>query len=63
MEKNRATLFGGLTDFRVEVLRSTTEGDTLWVEWRRTGTRADGTRLARGALGARAGRLAWGSPA
>jgi ketosteroid isomerase-like protein len=63
VERNWAAMFAGLPDFQVEVIRSAEAGDTLWVEWQWTGTRADGTRLdARGAciFGVRAGRLAWG---
>ena len=63
VERNWAAMFAGLPDFQAELLRSATSGDTVWVEWRWTGTRADGTRLdARGAciFGVRAGRLAWG---
>jgi ketosteroid isomerase-like protein len=63
VERNWAAMFGGLPDFRAEVVRSTVAGDTVWVEWRWTGTRADGTRLdACGVciFGVRAGRLAWG---
>ena len=63
VERNWAAMFAGLPDFRAEVARSAVAGDTLWVEWRWTGTRADGTRLdARGAciFGVRADRLAWG---
>ena len=63
VERNWAAMFGGLPDFKAEVLRSTVAGDSVWVEWRWTGTRADGTRLdACGAciFGVRAGRLAWG---
>ena len=63
VERNWAAMFAGLPDFRAEVLRSVVEGDAVWVEWRWTGTRADGTSLdARGAciFGVRAGRFAWG---
>ncbi len=63
VERNWAAMFAGLPDFRAEVVRSAAAGDAVWVEWRWTGTRADGTRLdARGAciFGVRAGRLAWG---
>ena len=63
VERNWAAMFAGLPDFRAEVVRSAITGDTAWVEWRWTGTRADGTRLdARGAciFGVRAGRLTWG---
>ncbi len=61
--RNWAAMFDGLPDFRAEMVRSATLGDTAWVEWRWTGTRADGTRLdARGAciFGVRAGRVSWG---
>jgi ketosteroid isomerase-like protein len=63
VEQNWTAMFAGLPDFRAEVVRSAVDGDTLWVEWRWTGTRADGTQLdARGAciFGVRAGRLTWG---
>lgn len=63
VEQNWSAMFAGLPDFRVEVVRSVVEGDSLWVEWVWTGTRADGTRMdARGAciFGVRTGRLAWG---
>lgn len=63
VERNWAAMFAGIPDFRVEVSRSAEAGDTLWVEWQWTGTRADGTSLdARGAciFGIRAARLAWG---
>ena len=63
VERNWAAMFSGLPDFRAEVVRSAAQGDTVWVEWRWTGTRADGTRLDTcGAciFGVREGRLAWG---
>ena len=63
VERNWAAMFAGVPDFRADVLRSAVAGDTVWVEWQWTGTRADGTRLdARGAciFGVRGGRLAWG---
>jgi ketosteroid isomerase-like protein len=63
VERNWAAMFAGLPDFRVEVVRTAATDDTVWVEWKWTGSRADGTQLdARGAciFGVRAGRLAWG---
>jgi ketosteroid isomerase-like protein len=63
VERNWAAMFSGLPDFRAEVVRSVATGDTVWVEWRWSGTRADGSGLdARGAciFGVRAGRVAWG---
>jgi ketosteroid isomerase-like protein len=63
VERNWAAMFAGLPDFHAEVVRSAVAGDTLWVEWRWSGSRSDGTRLdACGAciFGVRAGRLTWG---
>lgn len=63
VERNWATMFAGLPDFRAEVVRSVVAGETVWVEWRWTGSRGDGTRLdARGAciFGVRDARLTWG---
>jgi limonene-1,2-epoxide hydrolase len=41
VEKNWSALFEGIPDFHAELLATATEGDTLWCEWRWTGTRAD----------------------
>jgi ketosteroid isomerase-like protein len=63
VERNWGAMFAGLPDFRAEVLGSVVAADTLWVEWRWTGSRSDGTRLdARGAciFGVAGGRLRWG---
>jgi ketosteroid isomerase-like protein len=63
VERNWAAMFAGLPDFHADVVRSSVEDDHVWVEWRWTGTRADGTRLdACGAcvFGVKAGRLRWG---
>ena len=63
VERNWATMFAALPDFHAEIIRSAVDGDTIWVEWRWTGARVDGTRLdARGAcvFGVRSGRLTWG---
>ncbi len=63
VERNWAAMFAGLPDFQAEVVRSAVQGDAFWVEWKWTGTRADGTRLdACGAciFGVRRGRLVWG---
>ena len=46
VEKNWSALFEGIPDFHAELLATATEGDTVWSEWRWTGTRrADGTPL------------------
>jgi ketosteroid isomerase-like protein len=63
VERNWAAMFGGLPDFHVELLRSAVDGQSVWVEWRWTGTRGDGTRLdACGAciFGVQSGRVTWG---
>ena len=39
--KNWSGLFEGIPDFHAELLATATEGDTLWAEWRWTGTRAN----------------------
>ena len=46
VEKNWSALFEGILDFHAELLATATEGETVWSEWRWTGTRrADGTPL------------------
>ena len=63
VERNWSAMFAALPDFRVEVLRTAAAADSAWVEWRWTGTRADGSRLdACGVciFGVRGGRIAWG---
>ena len=45
VKKNWAALFGGVPDFRAELLATAVEGETAWTEWRWTGTRSDGTGL------------------
>ena len=32
----------GIPDFRAEIRRSVQDGDTIWTEWRWSGTRSDG---------------------
>jgi len=45
VEKNWSALFEGIPDFHAELLSTATEGDTVWAEWRWTGTRADDAPL------------------
>lgn len=40
--KNWSGIFAGIPDFHAELLATATDGDTVWSEWRWTGTRADG---------------------
>ena len=39
--KNWSALFEGIPDFHADLIATATEGDTLWCEWRWTGTRAN----------------------
>jgi ketosteroid isomerase-like protein len=60
---NWSALLEGIPDFHAETLRSAVDGDTVFVETRWTGTKADGTPLEeRGVLimGIRDDRIAWG---
>jgi limonene-1,2-epoxide hydrolase len=41
VEKNWSALFEGIPDFHAELLATAADGDTLWSEWRWTGTRAN----------------------
>jgi ketosteroid isomerase-like protein len=45
VERNWAAMFAGLPDFQSVIVDSAVEGESLWVEWRWTGTRSDGSRL------------------
>ncbi len=63
VRENWSTMFAGLPDFHADVLRANGDDDTLWVEWRWTGTRSDGTSLdARGVciFGIENERIRWG---
>jgi ketosteroid isomerase-like protein len=63
VRKNWSMMFSSFPDFRSELLRAARVGDTVWAEWRWTGTGADGTRLhMRGVsiFGVREDRITWG---
>ena len=45
VEKNWSAMFEGIPDFHAELLSTATEGDTVWAEWRWTGTRANDAPL------------------
>ena len=63
VRSNWTAMFAGVPDFRAEILRSVATGESVWVEWRWTGTRAEGSRLdACGVcvFGVRNGLVAWG---
>jgi len=45
VEKNWSAMFEGIPDFHAELLSTAREGDTVWAEWRWTGTRANDAPL------------------
>lgn len=45
VRKNFANLFASMPDVRAEILSSVADSQTLWIEWRMTGTRIDGTHM------------------
>jgi limonene-1,2-epoxide hydrolase len=62
VRRNWAAMFAGLPDFHAELIRSAIEGDTVWTEWRWTGTRVGAAPLdVRGVMifEVREGVLAW----
>jgi ketosteroid isomerase-like protein len=63
VRKNWSTIFSSIADFRSELLRTTSEGDTGWAEWHWSGTYADGKPFEmRGVtiFGVQNDRIAWG---
>jgi ketosteroid isomerase-like protein len=45
VERNWAGMFAGMPDFHATLMHSAVAAKRAWVEWRWTGTRADGSRL------------------
>ena len=41
VRKNWTEVFAGVPDFRAELVSASADGDTLWTEWRWTGTGLD----------------------
>jgi hypothetical protein len=63
VEKNWATLFSGVPDFHAELLATAADGDTVWAEWRWSGTRAGESSLDMSGVtlfGVENGLIAWG---
>jgi uncharacterized protein (TIGR02246 family) len=59
---NWSAIFSGVPDFRAELVRVDTVGDTTWSEWRWEGTQTDGERLDMAGvivLGVRDDQVAW----
>src|SRR4051812_33458045 len=42
VRRNWTAILTGVPDHRAELLRSSADGDTVWSEWRMSGTRRDG---------------------
>jgi len=60
---NWSGVFAGVPDFHAELIRSASDGATVWSEWRWTGTKLDGSRLDdRGVtiFGVAHGEVEWG---
>ena len=63
VEKNWTALFASMPDFRAEIVATTDDGDTVWAEWRWSGTRANEPPIdMRGVtlFGVEDGQIAWG---
>ena len=63
VRKNWTAFFAGVPDLQAEVVRATTQGETVWAEWHWHGTRQDATPLdMRGVtlFGVRDDCLIWG---
>jgi len=63
VEKNWAALFAGIPDFHANLLAAARDADTVWAEWRWSGTRAGEPPLdMRGVtlFGVEDGLIAWG---
>lgn len=45
VRENFAELFHGIPDVRAELLRTVSDDDSVWIEWRLHGTRRDGTPM------------------
>jgi ketosteroid isomerase-like protein len=63
VEKNWAALFAGIPDFHANLLDAAGDADTVWAEWRWSGTRAGEPPLdMRGVtlFGVEDGLIAWG---
>jgi ketosteroid isomerase-like protein len=62
VRENWSAVFGGVPDFRAELVRADAVGETTWSEWRWAGTQSDGGRLEMAGvivLGVRDDRIAW----
>jgi limonene-1,2-epoxide hydrolase len=63
VEKNWAALFSGMPDFHAELIATAADADTVWAEWRWSGTRAGEPPLEMSGVtlfGIEDGLIAWG---
>jgi ketosteroid isomerase-like protein len=63
VRRNQERIFTFVPDLRVELLRSTVNGDTVWTEWEHRGTRKDGSphhMCGTVIFGMRGGLACWG---
>lgn len=63
VRKNFANLFASIPDVRAEILSSVADSQTLWIEWRMSGTRVDGTHMefvGVNIFGVQQGQFHWG---
>jgi ketosteroid isomerase-like protein len=59
---NWTAVFSGVQDFRAELVATAVDAETLWSEWRWSGTHEDGSRLEMAGviiLGVQRGRITW----
>jgi ketosteroid isomerase-like protein len=62
VRENWSAIFRGAPDFRAELVDVAAQVDTLWTEWRWSGTHADASRLDMAGvivMGVRGGLIAW----
>ena len=62
VRSNWSAIFDGVPDFHSELLRFTSDGDTIWSEWHWQGTQSDGTPLDMVGVivcGTSEGRISW----
>jgi ketosteroid isomerase-like protein len=63
VRENWSSIFASVADFRADLLDVVAAGDTLWTEWRWSGTHADDSRLEMAGviiMGVRDGLIGWG---
>ena len=63
VRENFAELFQGIPDVCAELLRTVTDDDSVWLEWRMHGTRRDGTPMEFAGVnifGVRDDQFVWG---